>query len=64
MNELVAAGKIYSSEEVYEELMQGGAPDLSREWARDNKVIFLPVTDEIGQHVVQIFRVEHFRQNI
>lgn len=64
LDTLAREGRLLSSEEVYNELMQQGSPGISRDWAREHKQLFIPVNDEIGSYVAGIFTVPHFRHNL
>ena len=62
-DELVAAGTITSTREVYHEL-HDGVPGADTEWAKANVELFVTPDAKEGAFVGKIYSVPHFQGNI
>lgn len=62
-DQLVADGRLTSTREVKREI-DASSIALMRDWADANTPIFTTPTHAEGAAVVQIYKVEHFQQNI
>lgn len=62
-NQLVKEGRLVSTREVLREINDSSIERL-REWAKQNHELFSTPTPQEGYIVAQIFKVNHFQQNI
>jgi predicted nucleic acid-binding protein len=61
-DELVATGKVTSTREAYNELLDGAGPDT--DWAKANAQLFTTPNAKEGAFVAKIYAVPHFQANI
>jgi hypothetical protein len=59
--DLIAAGRLVSVREVLNELNQYLEDDFLKDWARNNRHIFVAPTNDELTFVAKIFSVQHFR---
>ncbi|MFY9620527.1 MAG: PIN domain-containing protein [Pyrinomonadaceae bacterium] len=60
LDQLVAAGEVISTREVFNELEQFDDPGPVLNWAKHHKEIFTTPTNEETEFVARIFQVQHF----
>ncbi len=62
IKECISDGKIISTREVFNELIDKGNKEFLDNWLKENKNIFLTPTSEELTFVKEIFSVQHFQQ--
>jgi Domain of unknown function (DUF4411) len=62
-DDLVTQEEILSAREVHREI-EDSSIEVLRNWANDHRDVFPMPTAEEGEFVAQIYRVQHFQQNI